>query len=143
LPPDVSEFAEIIDLALTIHGEARGEDMASKLAVGWVIRNRVGKYAPTYRAVIRSPKQFSCWDSPPNRKEMLERHEREAWTDSLHAAVAVYYADEILNPLPWVYHYHDTSVENPWPHAEAVPYPRAKNFRFYRKVDPGRNIGKL
>lgn len=66
-------------MARTIWGEARGEEFAGKVAVGWVIRNRFEKPGwwtrnkddipdDTIAAACRDPWQFSCWnDKDPNR----------------------------------------------------------------------------
>ena len=50
-------------LALTLHGEARGEPIEGRVAVGCVIRNRArAKYRGTTIAdVCLWPSQFSCW----------------------------------------------------------------------------------
>jgi spore germination cell wall hydrolase CwlJ-like protein len=57
-------------LTATIWGEARGEPILGKIAVGWVIRNRVEdlkRWPDTYEDVILQPKQFSCWnENDPN-----------------------------------------------------------------------------
>lgn len=64
---------DLITLARTLWGEARGEPRAGQIAVAWVIRNRVenpgwwsrqqGDGIPddTVEAVCRDPAQFSCW----------------------------------------------------------------------------------
>lgn len=52
-------------MARTIMGEARGESDQGKIAVGWVIANRVaaGKwYSGSIFEVCRKPYQFSCWN---------------------------------------------------------------------------------
>lgn len=50
-------------VALTLFGEARGEPIEGKVAVGSVIRNRVNarRFGADYRAVCLRPWQFSCW----------------------------------------------------------------------------------
>ena len=54
-------------LALTLWGEARGEPIEGRIAVGCVIRNRLAMphrfraAAATYRAICLAPHQFSCW----------------------------------------------------------------------------------
>lgn len=52
-------------VGLTVYGEARGEAIEGKVAVGAVIRRRVqfGRFGgDTYQAVCLAPKQFSCWN---------------------------------------------------------------------------------
>lgn len=69
---DLSD-AEI--LALTIYGEARGEDYLGKVAVGSVILNRVdlkGWQGKTVSEVCLKPYQFSCFlKSDPNYPILL------------------------------------------------------------------------
>jgi N-acetylmuramoyl-L-alanine amidase len=50
-------------VAATIYGEARGERIEGRVAVGCVIRNRVKarRYGKDYPAVCLAPYQFSCW----------------------------------------------------------------------------------
>ena len=50
-------------LALTLYGEARGEPIEGRVAVGCVIRNRVesGRWGGSYRHVCLQKWQFSCW----------------------------------------------------------------------------------
>jgi len=51
-------------LIKTLWGECRGEPYIGQLAVGCVIRNRVGdsRWPSTYSGVCKQPKQFSCWN---------------------------------------------------------------------------------
>ena len=61
-------------LARTIWGEARGEEMAGKEAVGQVIlnRSRSGRYPSNIADVCLQAFQFSCWNkTDPNRAKML------------------------------------------------------------------------
>jgi spore germination cell wall hydrolase CwlJ-like protein len=68
-------FAALDDdklLALTIYGEARGERISGKCAVGSVIINRArigGWYGKGIKGVILKPFQFSCF--LPNDPNML------------------------------------------------------------------------
>lgn len=75
---------DVIYLALTIYGEARGEFFTGKLAVGQVVLNRVRAeswYGKTIHEVCLKHKQFSCWnENDPNSdklNEMAERMERD------------------------------------------------------------------
>jgi len=79
--------------ARTIWGEARGETPEGRLAVAFVIRNRVkyGRWGMTPAAVCFANMQFSCWNpGDPNRRKMLELSDTdhvlelcmEAWLES-------------------------------------------------------------
>lgn len=71
-------------LALTIWGEARGEDRSGMLAVGNVMQNRVkqGRWGDDIRSVVTQSKQgqngivyqFSCWGDS-NRESMMEMYQ--------------------------------------------------------------------
>jgi len=57
--------ADFLTMARTIWGEARGESTEGKIAVAWVIRNRLARpkrFGLTVGAVCRQPFQFSCWN---------------------------------------------------------------------------------
>lgn len=60
------DFIAILSLAITIWGEAQGEPFKGKLAVGWVIRNRVEAarkpFGFGYPGVVLKRKQFSCFN---------------------------------------------------------------------------------
>ena len=53
----------ILFFVLTLYGEARGENAASRQAIAWVIRNRLTKkiFGDSYRSIVLKPLQFSCW----------------------------------------------------------------------------------
>lgn len=59
-----ASLADLDALALTLFGEARGEPVEGRIAVGSVIRNRVKaprRFGTTYAAVCHARAQFSCW----------------------------------------------------------------------------------
>lgn len=63
-------FEDVLYMAATIYGEARGEVYKGKLAVGWAIRNRAeigGWFGQGIKGVCLRPFQFSCWNhADPN-----------------------------------------------------------------------------
>jgi N-acetylmuramoyl-L-alanine amidase len=69
-------------MARTLWGEARGEGPTGRIAVAWIIRNRVetdlgkdGKpdwWGEGIEGVCRKPWQFSCWNADdPNRPKLM------------------------------------------------------------------------
>jgi spore germination cell wall hydrolase CwlJ-like protein len=61
-------------LALTLLGEARGEEIEGRAAVGCVIRQRVldDRWPDDYKGVCLQRSQFSCWNlGDPNRTLLL------------------------------------------------------------------------
>lgn len=63
----VSLLGSLHTLALTIWGESRSEPVHGQIAVGCVVRNRLGDFAKyraaeaSYKAVCLAQNQFSCW----------------------------------------------------------------------------------
>ena len=59
----LAELSDFHVLALTLWGEARGEELEGRVAVGCVIRNRVivPQFPDTIKDVCLQPWQFSCW----------------------------------------------------------------------------------
>jgi hypothetical protein len=58
--------------ALTVYGEARGENDASKYAIAWIIQNRFKKTTVnTYQKVVLRKTQFSCWNKKDPNYEKL------------------------------------------------------------------------
>lgn len=66
-------------VALTIWGEARGESLEGRVAVGMIIKNRVRskkRWSSDWRKVCHQRWQFSCWQ----RSGGVSNHERVmAW----------------------------------------------------------------
>lgn len=56
-------LSETDTLAITLWGEARGEELEGRAAVGCVIRNRMkdDRWPDTIKDVCLQPFQFSCW----------------------------------------------------------------------------------
>ena len=149
---DPKAFTDVLYVALTLFGEARGEPDEAKRLIAWDIRNRkeAKGYPKTYPEVVtqhaqlKSGKtvwQFSCWDpSDPNRLRMSDPMagpvlEDEAWYACVRIAQEVIEAPPEANPIPGTLHYHDTSVATPsWAQGlEAFTMPGAPKFVFYRK----------
>ena len=66
---------DVLTVAQTVWGEARGEPWEGMIAVAWVIRNRVDTdlgsdrkpdwWGEGYKEVCLKPYQFSCWRDIP------------------------------------------------------------------------------
>lgn len=141
------EFTNWMYMAKTVFGEVRGEGDATRRAVAWVIRNRARdpahRFGHSVWEVVTRPYQFSCWNrGDPNREAILHPMraplEREAWLECVRVSWQVLSASEADNPIPGVYHYHDTSIPPPaWTRGlEPVQVPGVMRLRFYRS--PGR-----
>ena len=67
-------LTDLHTLALTMYGEARGEEIEGKVAVGCVVRARVAddRWPDTYKDVCLQRWQFSCWNTiDPNYRTLL------------------------------------------------------------------------
>lgn len=105
----------LLHLAKTIYGEARGESIETMFAVGWVIRNRLqsGRHGKTYKDVVLQPKQFSCWNkSDPNYKVIKGVIKTRLWEVCIAAAIIVIQSAEKQNPVMGVCHYYDKSLDS-------------------------------
>jgi spore germination cell wall hydrolase CwlJ-like protein len=69
----IQQFVEIFLLGLTIFFESGGDGYQSKIAHGWVVKNRVEHklFADTYDEVIFHPKHFSCYNPTE-----IEKHKK-------------------------------------------------------------------
>lgn len=61
-----AQLSELQTLALTVYGEARGESVYGRIAVGCTVRNRVAANKArwglnSYKQVCLKAWQFSCW----------------------------------------------------------------------------------
>lgn len=133
-------------LARTLWGEARGEGFDGRVAVAWVIVNRVkaGRFGDTISEVCLRPKQFSCWnEGDPNREKMLKLTPDDAvFAECIGIAGLVYAAfkgrggalpsvlkDATLNST----HYCVSSLEPYWARGH-VPVCNIGNHKFYNSV---------
>jgi hypothetical protein len=74
---DNSVFGALSDeqmLCLTLYGEARGEPYEGKVAVAYVIKNRLktGRWGNSIKKVVLSPFQFSCYNCDDPNRAVLE-----------------------------------------------------------------------
>lgn len=140
----------VVVVARTLIGEARGQGLLDMLAVASVIRERVlrpGWWGTDWVSVCKKPWQFTCW-MDHNLEVMLEADKRtpEIW----HRAVAV--ADWAVNHMtdrdvadlfctkgPFPCYYHDRSISYPeraWGAKRiVVPTPWESAFLFYTGID--------
>lgn len=125
---------DILYMAATIWGEARGEPYLGKVAVAWVIMNRANKPgawsrqsdqavpADTPAAVCIEPLQFSCWNAAdPNSKmvkaltagDALQNLGNEVYRSCLRAAIDVIDLVE-ADPTNGSTNYHATGILPAW-----------------------------
>ena len=132
---------ELDVLSRTIWGEARGEPLLGKIAVAWVIRNRVttdihGDNKPDWWGegvigVCQKPSQFSCWNEHDNNlpKLLAVSADDDAAKESLYVALGVWLG-YLSDPTAGATHYHATSVSPAW--AKGKPGQQIGNHVFYQ-----------
>ncbi len=118
--------APVILLTMLVWGEARGEPQDGKVAVAWVVRNRVNKprwWGRSWKGVMlhRNPQatlyQFSCFNpNGPNLKKLMNplKHDSgETWIACYAAAVGVY-CDILGDPTNGATHYFSVDIRPSW-----------------------------
>lgn len=121
--------------AATVFMEARGGGVKLMSAVAAVLQNRLkaGKFGATLAEVCLAPKQFSCWQSPPNLKALaLVSDEDQTWQIT-NAAVTASRTISTPDPTAGACFYYDTSIEAPAWTAEMVETVQIANVKFYRE----------
>ena len=121
-------YGDLEALGRTIYGEARGESLIGKFAVGEVISNRVrselwfsrsklkGIQNHTFEAVCRYPKQFSCWnENDPNHSLITDQWEKQNAVAGLCIFVAAVVIERINARVlaADTYHYISKSMKYP------------------------------
>jgi len=109
-------------LAALVAGEARGEPHLGKLAVAWVVRNRVeandvARYGRGWHGVMLKPYQFACFNAvDPNRLKLLRPEVHfgaEVWRDCYAAAAAAFF-ELSEDPTDGANHYHAVYEQPYW-----------------------------
>lgn len=118
-----ASFREIMYMAATIYGEARGESYEGMLAVGWVIRNRVenpGWWGKNIISVCTKRYQFSCWnenDANYEHVKAVARQER-GFMDKPKVQECVMAAIEVTRMqrclIEGADHYHADGIVPAW-----------------------------
>lgn len=109
---------EELDIAArTVYGEARGEPFAGKLAVAWVIRNRVNRkrFGSGVIGVCLKKYQFSCWlPDDPNSKILKSKTPKGAAWGDCKTAVVQAFSDTVEDPTHGATHYCVLSMTPKW-----------------------------
>ena len=116
---------DLIVLAQTVLGEAEGETYAGKLAVAWVVKNRLDdvRWPDTWSGVCLQPKQFSAFNSGsprvgPMANPIISVDER-AWTDSFRAAIHAFFGIG-ADPTNGANHYAVKTLDPKWAKGKPV-----------------------
>lgn len=138
--PDIGIEDQKTDVlfAMAIWGEARGEYIAGKTGVAYVIKNRAEHprwWGHDLREVVLKPFQFSCLNiNDPNRSKLLLplKHDAvEVWDECYEVAFGVM-NDDMPNPVGLSDHYFDDSIAPPrWAKADKFVN-KIGRLNFYR-----------
>ncbi len=133
---------DVLIMAKTLFGEARGEGLKGIEAVANVIINRV-KHAQkvgsfwwgnTIQEVCQKPFQFSCWNEGDANRLLLEK---DLSGDLIFGICERVARRAIKGLLPdctnGATHYHHKAIHPKWAHA-AVPCAEIGNHLFYAQV---------
>lgn len=127
-------------LARTIYGEARGQNYASKIAVAWIIRNRLAKgtWGSTYRSVVTARLQFTCWSKKhdPHGYEAIHNPVGTPWEDCQKAAQEVMNAPASANVLPDALNYYSPTAQAQLHAQKPDVYPATPPFAISTKRVP-------
>ena len=105
-------------MARTIIGESRGEPVAGRAAVGWVIRNRWKQQIhaeSTIAGTCLKRAQFSCWnENDPNRNLILGFPETSDMYEQTLEIVDDILSDVGVDPTAGSLHYHAKGITPDW-----------------------------
>lgn len=126
-------------VARTIMGEARGESDQGKIAVGWVIANRVvaGKwYSGSVFEVCRKPYQFSCWNvGDPNLSIITRAKAGDPVFDSCIEVAQKVLSQSVGDPTGKATHYYANYISQPaWAKSPAMFTTQIGVHLFYNNV---------
>lgn len=145
------EQDEVLWLARCIYSESNRPE--EQRLVAWVVRNRVEtRYrGDTYREVVLEPRQFSAFNRPTPRRDLILSLTPQAttpgWQQALRIALEVFQAPPSTRPFPiTVRHFYSpismpTHDPPPWAQAAppyqgpAVAHIDPQRFQFFDGVD--------
>jgi spore germination cell wall hydrolase CwlJ-like protein len=127
-------------VARTLWGESRGETKEGKIAVAWVIKNRVLSpktwWGKDYASVCRAKYQFSCWNvNDPNfaflsGSRVIPKSEYQECEDAALLVLAHYQPDITLGAT----HYYAKSIAAPAWTKDATRTVQIGSHIFYKDV---------
>jgi len=122
--------AEILVIALTILGEARGEGFEGMAGVASVIQTRTIERKQTATQVCLAPKQFSFWNGGVSEAKKQELLKNPQANNAIRLAKLV--ADKRMpDVVNGANHYHTFQVSPKWSKGEAT-VATIRNHKFYR-----------
>lgn len=124
--------------ALTIWGEARGEDLRGQFAVARVIYNRATKHNKPIKDVCLQRYQFSCWNpDDPNHKIIANNAfdiSTKGYWQALDAIQMVVRVVGNEDPIKGATHYCTLNTHPYWANNKE-PCAIIGNHKFYNNID--------
>ena len=133
----LARLSDIHLLACLIEGEARGEPVHGKIAVGCAVRNRANNpcwWGRTWKEVMLKPKQFSCFDDHNLvAMEFAWKHRKTnlRFQESLFIAKGIV-SGKLLDFVNGANHYHARSLKKYPAWAKDQVALRVGNHLFYK-----------
>ena len=122
--------AEILVVALTILGEARGEGFEGMAGVASVIQTRAIERKQSPSQVCLAPLQFSFWNTKPSKAEQDKLMSNPQANNALHLAKLVC-ERRLPDMVNGANHYHAISVNPKWAKDRQL-VALIKHHKFYR-----------
>lgn len=132
--------AELDIAARTVAAEARGEPHEGKIAVAWVLKNRVLKKhrgETTLAGVCTEPYQFSCWNvNDPNRVLIYKWMFKDLQNFGAALAVQQVFKEDVPDPTQGSTYYFSNSMKE-WPKWAVGKKPAViiGNHLFFNNID--------
>ena len=128
---------DLLVMARTVYGEARGEGYLGQIGVAWVILNRAedpGKdwWGDSIRDVCLKPQQFSCWNrNDVNREKLLSVGPSDRAFLSCLMACCDVLSGRTADPTHGADHYCRLDVSPAWAQGQ-VPIAQLRNHVFFK-----------
>lgn len=130
--------SDVLVMAQTIWGEARGESNEGQYAIGHVIKNRFDSNkwfsADSLEGVCKKKWQFSCWNEDDPNKEKMEKLTQEDIKDFIEIANNVLDGSKESNVGKATHYYADYIKEPKWAEGK-TPITKIGVHHFYEDID--------
>ena len=130
--------SDVLVMAQTIWGEARGESNEGQYAIGHVIKNRFDSNkwfsADSLEGVCKKKWQFSCWNEDDPNKEKMEKLTQEDIKDFIEIANNVLDGSKESNVGKATHYYADYIKEPKWAEGK-TPITKIGVHHYYEDID--------
>ncbi|MFH1187290.1 MAG: cell wall hydrolase [bacterium] len=134
---DFNDDTEQMILARAIFGEARSLSEQGRIAIGWVIKNRISdsRWADNYHGVILKPKHFSAFNKGDEnfdfvKNPFIDKTQIDEWYECYEIAGKLM-RNEFIDPTEGANHYFSNFIPAPY-------WTKKKNVEF--KIQIGNTL---